>query len=108
MIRAGMPCKRFVQEQWPGYPTLLDLQKTTVGGKVWRTEGAPPEFETVFYEMPFFEIHPSLISGRKVVLHQGKAFVPTSALKLILAARFKEHLNAGLDTAFQCLPDVLA
>jgi len=108
MVRAGVPCKRFDAAQWAGKLTLEDLQKYTSGAKIWPGGGAPPSYEMVFYEMPFFEIHPSLISGRKVVIKEGKAFVPTSALKLILAARFKEHLNAGLDTAFQCLPDVLA
>jgi len=110
MIKLGVPCTRFDQARWAGKLTLEDLQKYTSGAKIWREQGAQPPFvyDTVFYEMPFFEIHPSLISLRKVVIIQGKAFVPSSALKLILAARFKEHLNAGLDTAFQCLPDVLA
>lgn len=108
MTRSGVPCKRFDPALWKGKLTLEDLQKYTSGAKIFPGQGQPPVYETVFYEMPFFEIHPSLISGRKVLIHQGKAFVPSSALKLILAARFKEHLNAGLDTAFVCLPDVLA
>jgi len=66
------------------------------------------EYEQVFYEMPFFEIYPSLIAHRKVVVHQGQAFVPSSDMKLILAARFKERLNAGLDAAFQGLPVALS
>lgn len=112
--KAGVPCKRFDQAEWTaeqkgsdGKMTLADLQKYTVAAKIWK-QGEKPQYETVFYEMPFYEIHPSLIAGRKVVLHQGTAFIPSSALKLILAARFKDHLNAGLDTAFTALPEILA
>lgn len=106
MARTGMPCKRFDQAQ-TSYPTLGDLQKFTQGVKIWE-DAKPIGYETVFYEMPFFEVHPNLISQRKVVIHQGKAFVPSSALKLIIAARFKERLSAGLDSAFNALPNVLA
>jgi len=108
MKNQGVPCKRFDQANWPGYPSLGDLQKTTYGAKIFTDPSKPPEYETVFYEMPFFEIHTALISTRKVVIHQGKAFVPSSALKLILAARFKEQLIIGLDNAFNSMPNVLA
>lgn len=110
MIRHGVPCKRFDQAQWGGYPTLDLLQKTTYGARIFKENAAPgpPEYEKVFYEMPFFEVHPNLISTRKVVIHQGKAFVPKEALKLILAARFKEHLVASLENAFNALPTILS
>merc|ERR1719401_567427 len=82
----------------------------THGGKNWEESQKQSRavYETVFYEMPFYDLHPSLISTRKVVIQQGTAFVPTSALKMILASRFKERLNVGLDRAFQGLPSVLA
>jgi len=67
-----------------------------------------PDFDTNFYTMPFFEIHPSLISSKRVVVHRGNAYVPSSALRLILASRFKERLSAGLDVAFQGLPIALS
>jgi len=108
MIRLGMPCKRFDPTQWPGL-TLEKLQKCTQGAKIWGGPGpAPFVMDQVFYEMPFFEIHPMLIAKRQVIIQQGKAFVPSSALKLILAGRFKEQLIVGLDNAFLCLPAVLA
>jgi len=110
MTRSGIPCKRFDQRNWEGL-TLGELQNKTPGAKIWSdSQGTPgpPVYETVFYEMPFFEVHPSLISQRRVVIRQGKAFVPSSALKLIMAMRFKDQLNAGLDSAFTALPRVLA
>lgn len=105
-MRSGLPCKRFEQE--PGKtPLLRELQACTAGAKIWG-DGPRPEHERVFYEMPFQEVHPNLIATRKVVVRGGRAFVPGSALKLILAGRFKETLAAGLDVAFQGLPQVLA
>lgn len=85
--------------------------RTTPGAKYFLNDadGRPRvQFETTFYEMPFQTVHPSLIAGRKVVLRAGKAYVPHSALKLILASRFKEDLIAGLDVAFQGLPVALS
>jgi len=111
MVRAGIPLKRFDEAQWGEYPTLVDLQKTSHGGMIFTDNGGGQktmEYEKVFYEMPFFEINPHLIAARKVVIHQGKAFVPSSALKFILTARFKEYLAAGLESAFNALPAALA
>jgi len=110
MKSVGFACKRFDEKQWDGL-TLADLQKTTYGATLWEKSGdfnRKAGTETIFYEMPFHELHPQLISGRKVVIQKGTGFVPTSALKLILASRFKERLNIGLDRAFQGLPSVLA
>jgi len=109
MKRAGVPCKRFNPAEWPNL-SLDYLQKSTVGARIWgdTSKPGPPVYDTVFYEMPFFDIAPNLIRQRQVVIKLGKAFVPSSALKQILAVRFKEQLVAGLDTAFQCLPAVLA
>lgn len=42
------------------------------------------------------------------MLHQGKAYVPQSAVKLILATRFRERLQEGLEAAFSGLPVALA
>jgi DNA primase large subunit len=99
----GFPCKRFDPAKWDDL-SLSDLQKTTYGARDFESK----VLETIFYEMPFYDINPNLISTRKVVMKWGTAFVPTSALKLILASRFKERLNVGLDRAFQGLPSVMA
>merc|ERR1719401_922201 len=58
--------------------------------------------------MHFTDVSPFLVAARKVVLQDGRAYVPSSALKLILAKKFKEALSAGLDTAFQGLPVALS
>lgn len=72
------------------------------------TAGARFEESSTFYEMPFGDVPASLLSGRRIVLHKGKAYVPQSSLKLILAARFKERLQEGLEEAFAGLPAALA
>ncbi|CAK0868441.1 unnamed protein product [Prorocentrum cordatum] len=79
---------------------LLDfLQQATPGGRIWREAGAPPLLDPNFYEMHFTDVSPNLISSRRVVLQDGRAYVPSSALKVILAKKFKEALLAGLDMA---------
>jgi len=109
MQTSGLQCKRFDEKDREGKMNFNDIQKATHGAKLWSEgTGKAPQFDRTFYELPFFELHPSLIATRKVVLEDGKAYVPSSALKLILAARFKDKLVAGLDAAFQGLPTVLA
>ena len=39
--------------------------------------------------MPFSEVPEKLISGRRVFLHKGQAFVPANLLKLVITRRFK-------------------
>lgn len=105
---AGVKCKRF---QPKAQLSLDQLQKSTAGAKTWRGqtgEAQRPEYEQHFYEMPFQEATPSLIASRRIVLQGGKAYVPSSALKLIIAKRFKDLLTASLDVAFQGLPVALA
>merc|ERR1719379_1825614 len=67
-----------------------------------------PDFDRVFYEFPFHEVHPSLIAARRVVVRGGKAFVPSSVLWLILVGKFKQSLAEGLEAAFHGLPAALA
>jgi len=95
----GLECTRFQDGDYDKI-TLKLLQMTTPGAKL-RLEGRAPEFERNFYVMPFREVPEKLIAGRRVVLHRGKAFVPASLLKLVIAKRFKESLAKGLDVAFQ-------
>lgn len=105
LAASGVQCKRFEAET-PA--ALKDLQHCTAGAKVWRGDGSPPEWEQNFYEMPFQEVTPGLISGRRVVISAGVAYVPASALKLILAKRFRDSLASTMDAAFQGLPTALA
>eukprot|EP00933_Yihiella_yeosuensis_P005857 TRINITY_DN110456_c0_g1_i1.p1 TRINITY_DN110456_c0_g1~~TRINITY_DN110456_c0_g1_i1.p1 ORF type:complete len:513 (+),score=121.72 TRINITY_DN110456_c0_g1_i1:86-1624(+) len=102
---SGIRCKRF--EPRPGL-SLEQLQRTTANAKIWKEMSKQPDYETIFYEMPFHEVTPSLISGRRVVIKAGKAFIPAKDLKLILAKKFKEVLTASLDVAFQGLPMALS
>merc|ERR1719491_207824 len=106
LARSGLPCKRFKEAEWAGGLTLDTLQHATADAKIWKGAGERPDYEQVFYEMPFFEVYPSLIAKRRVVVLQGKAFVPSSALKLILAARFRDCLTTGLEQAFQGMSSV--
>ncbi|CAE7215898.1 Prim2, partial [Symbiodinium natans] len=100
----GIRAQRF-EERSDG-PSLQMLQKCTAGAKTWRD--GRPEFEQTFYEMPFTEVPPAFIAGRRVVLKKGKAFVPATSLKLIVAKKFKDLLSLSLDVAFQGLHLALA
>eukprot|EP00929_Paragymnodinium_shiwhaense_P021853 TRINITY_DN14134_c0_g1_i1.p1 TRINITY_DN14134_c0_g1~~TRINITY_DN14134_c0_g1_i1.p1 ORF type:complete len:504 (-),score=145.29 TRINITY_DN14134_c0_g1_i1:288-1799(-) len=108
LAASGVKCRKFVGEGKDFEAKLKLLQQCTPGAKNFQTGSGGVTFEKNFYEMPFFEVHPSLLSSRKVVVQGGKAYVPSSALQLILVGKFKECLNAALDAAFQGLPDVLA
>ncbi|CAE7608551.1 PRIM2, partial [Symbiodinium pilosum] len=96
---AGLQVQRFEEQRDGPGPSLSMLQKCTAGAKTWRD--GRPEFERNFYEMPFTQVPPAFIAGRRVVLKKGKAFVPASSLKLIVAKKFKDLLSASLEVAFQ-------
>lgn len=105
---SGVKCKKFdIAGAGTGKFSLRDLQLATPGAKIWSGQ-AKPDYDSIFYEMPFFEVSPSLISSRRVVIHGGSAYVPSSAMKLILAKLFKDQLNATLDVAFHGLPTALS
>jgi DNA primase large subunit len=107
MKDAGMPCKRFDEKEWDGF-SLKQIQDCTIPNFITDGSGQKrAETEQVFYEMPFTDVAPTLIAARKVVLKQGKAFVPRSQLPVILAGRFRERLQVGMDRAFQGLDSVL-
>lgn len=106
---AGVKCEKFQPREGSGrekdgYPTLDELQKSTKPN--W--ESGRPEPEKAFYTMPFHQVHPSLIGGRKICVHRGCAYVPSSQMKMILASKFKECLGAGLDQAFTGLSAALS
>lgn len=105
LVASGLQCRKWKPAN-PG--ELTDMQHATAGAKIWRNDGSPPEYDGTFYDMPFFEVPPSLISSRRVVIKGGTAFVPSSALKLILAKSFRDRLASNLDVAFQGLPTALA
>ncbi|CAE7329494.1 Prim2, partial [Symbiodinium sp. CCMP2456] len=101
----GIRAQRF-EEPSEGGPTLSMLQKCTAGVKTWRDGRA--EVEQVFYAMSFTEVPPAFIAGRRVVVKKGKAYVPASSLKMIVAKKFKDLLAASLDVAFQGIHMALA
>mmetsp|Transcript_15094 Transcript_15094/g.44047 ORF Transcript_15094/g.44047 Transcript_15094/m.44047 type:complete len:513 (+) Transcript_15094:78-1616(+) len=105
---SGMRCKKFVESsETTGKPKLKDLQHTTPGAKIWGDNQKAPRYDDRFYEMPFYEVTPNLIGSRRVIVHGGIAYVPSSALKLILAKNFKDQLTTSLDVAFNGLPTAL-
>lgn len=96
----GLECTRFQDGDYEMI-SLKKLQVTTPGARIWVEGSRVAQYERNFYVMPFREVPERLISGRRVVLHRGKAFVPASLLKLVITRRFKESLSAALDVAFQ-------
>mmetsp|Transcript_64407 Transcript_64407/g.153637 ORF Transcript_64407/g.153637 Transcript_64407/m.153637 type:complete len:522 (+) Transcript_64407:56-1621(+) len=106
LAESGVDCKKF--DQSTSDMKLHELQLVTPGARIWRDgKPGPPEYDDHFYEMPFHQVSPHLISSRRVVLQRGKAYFPSSALRDILVARLKENLSTSLDTAFQNLEAAL-
>lgn len=101
--KSGVKVKKFEPSQ---KMTLQKLQSCTSGSKIWSENR--PVYDTTFYELPFTDVPSNLIATRKIVVSGGMAYIPSSALKLILASRFKDRLNEGLDVAFNGLPAALA
>lgn len=106
LAASGVKCRKFTGEGPKYQEKLKMLRGSTPGAKIVRDSGNVQYHD--FYEMPFFELHPSLLSRRSVVVQGGVAYVPASALQLILVGKFKECLNAALDAAFTGLDQVLA
>lgn len=109
MAASGVKCKKIdmTARQGDGKVNLHEVLHSTPGAKIY-IPGKAPEVDPNFYEMPFAEVSPNLIAQRKVVVQRGVAYVPSSALKLILAKRFRDQLSASLDVAFQGLPMALS
>lgn len=96
-----------MDEKIAGGEKLVEfLQPRTPGARLF--DGDKPRNDYTFYEMPFFDVSPHLISSRRVVVLNGKAYVPQSALKTIISKMFKDELSQSLDVAFQGLPVALA
>jgi len=107
---SGVKCKKIdmMARQGDGKVNLHQILHSTPGAKVFAGDGKVPEYDPNFYEMPFTEVTPNLIAQRRVVIMRGTAYVPASALKLILAKRFRDALSESLDVAFQGLPIALS
>lgn len=108
--RSGLKCRRVDVSRDAGSESgvnLADIQKATPAAKIFR-DGGRPEWDNNFYLMPFYEVDPKLIASRRIVIVGGNAYVPSVALKLILAKKFKDELAGSLDVAFQGLPTALA
>uniref|UniRef100_A0A7S4Q686 DNA primase large subunit C-terminal domain-containing protein n=1 Tax=Alexandrium monilatum TaxID=311494 RepID=A0A7S4Q686_9DINO len=106
LAASGVRCRKYEPKSDSRF-SIRDLQVATPGAKIWNS-GKVGDFDPNFYEMPFFEVPSSLLSSRRVVLHGGNAYVPASALKLILAKKFKDRLHSFMDIAFQGLPTALS
>jgi DNA primase large subunit len=105
VVESGLKIKKF---EPTGTLNLLDLQSYSAGSKIWGDYGGKPQYESNFYELAFQDVHPSLIARRAVIIENGRAYVPSSALMLIVAGRFKEKLSAALDVACRGLPRALS
>jgi len=109
IARSGLKCKKFdmTKGSMDTNINFHEIQRATPAARIFR-EGKPPEWDNNFYLMPFYEVDPKLIGARKVVVQNGMAYVPSLALKSILAKKFRENLAATLEVAFQGLPTALA
>merc|ERR1712012_1429926 len=58
--------------------------------------------------MPFYELDPRMVARRQVIVEGGRAYVPSNALKMILAKRFKDELNTCMEKAFHGLASALS
>merc|ERR1740123_2207815 len=105
LAASGVRCRKYVPGAGSPY-SLRDLAHTTPGAKIW--SGKANDFDLNFYEMPFYEVPPFLLAARKVVLHGGSAYVPSSALRTLLSKKFKDRLSVLMETAFQGLPTAMA
>jgi len=100
--KSGVKVKKFEPSE---KMSLQKLQSCTSGTKIWTDNR--PVYDTTFYEMNFFDVPSNLIASRKIIISGGVGYIPSSALKLILASRFKDRLNEALDAAFNGLPAAL-
>lgn len=106
VAQSGLKCRKFDEAAAPNV-NFREIQKATPAARIHVGLGKAPEWDSSFYLMPFYEVSPNLISSRKVVVHGGMAYVPSVALKQILAKKFKDHLAAAMDVAQQGLPAAL-
>jgi len=58
-----------------------------------------------FWKVPFEDVV-DLIAQRKVLLHEGDAFVPSSQLSSIVVGRFRSSLSKALVTTHKAMPAV--
>jgi DNA primase large subunit len=107
LLESGIGCEKFEPAEKDDV-TQEYLSKRTAASKVFGDNRQFIKEDTVYYKMPFYEAHPSLIASRKVIIKDGTAYVPSVALKLILAAKFKDSLSTSLEVAQQGLPHALA
>lgn len=86
---------------------LSELQKMTVGARVFNGVGQKSYLEETFFEIPFTEIPSHFISKRKVVLKKGIAYVPNAKFTELVQEKFKRHLEEQLNVAFDGLPKAM-
>mmetsp|Transcript_18313 Transcript_18313/g.51857 ORF Transcript_18313/g.51857 Transcript_18313/m.51857 type:complete len:509 (-) Transcript_18313:135-1661(-) len=106
LTASGIKYKKFEAQE--GGMNLRDLQLRTPSAKIWRPNATAPELDSTFFEMPFYELTANLIASRRVIVQNGMAYVPSNAMKMIIAKNFKDSLVSSLDVAFQGLPAALA
>ncbi|MCO5583929.1 hypothetical protein L7F22_037847 [Adiantum nelumboides] len=54
-----------------------------------------PNADSKFYKVPFEEV-PELVSGRKVYIHKGLAYVPSTQLASLVVGQFRSKLSKAL------------
>merc|ERR1719336_2168564 len=108
VAHSGIKCRKMDITTEEGKLKLNELRLATPSAKIWREGSTRPEYDETFYLMPFYELDPRLIARRGVIVEGGRAYVPSNALKMILAKRFKDELNASMEKAFQGLASAMA
>lgn len=91
--------RMFMEECKLPYRAITNPEFETVKdklGQVARSLNQPlPNAESIFYKVPFEEV-PELVSGRRVFLQNGYAFVPMNQLAAIVVGQFRSRLSKAL------------
>lgn len=86
---------------------LAELQKMTVGARIYAAEGKKSWSEETFFEIPFIDIPAHFVARRKVVLKRGMAYVPNAKFTELVQDKFKRHLEEQLVVANRGLPHAM-
>ncbi|KAI5059621.1 hypothetical protein GOP47_0025940 [Adiantum capillus-veneris] len=91
--------KRFMEDNKIPYRAIGTSEFESVKdklGQVARSLNQPvPNADSKFYKVPFEEV-PELVSGRKVYIHKGLAFVPSTQLASLVVGQFRSKLSKAL------------
>ncbi|KAH7306258.1 hypothetical protein KP509_22G004000 [Ceratopteris richardii] len=91
--------KRFLEDNELPYKAISTSDFESIKDKlvqVARSLNQPsPNADSTFYKVPFEEV-PELVAGRKVYIHKGQAYVPSTQLTFLVAGQFRSKLSKAL------------